>query len=188
MKRETTRILVECALAIAMATALSMFKILQLPQGGSVTCASMAPLVVISFRHGLKWGMLTAFAYSLLQMMLQFYAPPAGTLLAFAGVVLLDYVLAFTAVGAAVVFGRSLKNRTAGVALGAVMVSLFRLLCSFLSGILIWGSYAPEGTPVWLYSLIYNGSYMLPEAVVTAVAAVVLVRALDRAYPSRAAV
>jgi thiamine transporter len=138
MKRETTRTLVECALAIAMSTALSMFIIIQMPQGGAVTCASMAPLVVISFRHGLKWGALTAFAYSLLQMMIQFYAPPAGTLLAFAAVVLLDYVLAFTVIGTAVVFGRPFKNRTASVAFGAVVVSLFRLLCSFLSGILIW--------------------------------------------------
>ena len=147
MKRETTRILVESALAIAMATALSMFIIIQMPQGGSVTCASMAPLVVISFRHGLKWGALTAFAYGLLQMAILFYAPPAGTLLAFAAVVLLDYVLAFTVIGTAVFFGRPFKNRTAAVAFGAVVVCLFRLLCSFLSGILIWGSFAPEGTP-----------------------------------------
>ncbi len=181
MKKNTTLILVECALMIAMSTVLSMFKVFAMPQGGEVTCASMVPLVLVSYRHGLKWGVSTAFAHSLLQMIIKFNAPPANTFAAFAAVVLLDYVLAFTVLGTASFFGRPFKNRTASVAAGAVAVTFLRFLCSFLSGILIWGSYAPEGTPVWLYSLVYNGSYMLPEMVITAVVSVILIRVLDRA-------
>ncbi|MGX8711278.1 energy-coupled thiamine transporter ThiT [Clostridium sp. KNHs216] len=180
MKKNTTVILVECALMIAMSTVLSMFKIFELPQGGAVTCASMVPLVLVSYRHGLKWGISTAFAHSLLQMIIQFNAPPANTFGAFVAVVLLDYVLAFTVLGTAAFFGKPFKSRAASVAVGSVAVAFLRFLCSFLSGILIWGSYAPEGTPVWIYSLTYNGSYMLPEAVITAVVAVVLIRVLDR--------
>lgn len=180
MKKSTTLTLVECALMIAMATVLSMFKLFELPQGGSITAASMVPLVLVSYRHGVKWGVGTAFAHSLLQMLLRFDAPPANTFWAFVGVVLLDYVLAFTVLGTASFFGKPLKSRAASVAVGSVAVCLLRFLCSFASGILIWGSYAPEGTPVWLYSLTYNGSYMLVEMAITAVVAVALIQVLDR--------
>ena len=152
----------------------------ELPQGGSITLASMAPLVLVSYRHGVKWGLGTAFVHSLLQMLLQFNAPPAKTLTAFALVVLLDYVLAFTVLGSAAFWGKPIRNRSASIAFGAAIAVFLRFLCSFASGILIWGEYAPEGTPVWLYSLIYNGSYMLPELVITSVVTVALVKVLDR--------
>ncbi len=180
MSRKSTPILVECAMMIAMSTALSFVKLFDLPQGGSVTCASMAPLILVSYRHGIKWGLFTGFVHSLLQMLIQFYAPPANTALAFAGTILLDYVLAFTVLGAAAFFGSPFKNRLASAAAGSVAVTVLRFLCSFMSGILIWGSYAPEGTPVWLYSLTYNGSYMLPETIITALASALLIPVLDR--------
>ena len=183
MKRKAVKtilILVECAMMIAMATVLSMFKLFTLPQGGSVTIASMVPLILVSYRHGLKWGVGTAFVHSLLQMLLGFYPPPAQTFLAFVGVIALDYVLAFTVLGTAAFFGKPLKNRVVSVAVGASVVGVLRFLCSFLSGILIWSSYAPEGTPVWAYSLTYNGGYMLPEIIITAVAAMILVPVLDK--------
>lgn len=180
MKNSKILVLVECAMMIAMATVLSMIKIFTLPQGGAVTLASMVPLVMVSYRHGLKWGMATAFTHSLLQMVLQFYAPPVGTFLAFTGVIALDYVLAFTVLGTAAFFGKAFKNRAASAAVGAAVVCFLRFICSFLSGILIWGSFAPEGTPVWIYSLTYNGSYMLPEIIITAIAMAFLIPALDR--------
>ncbi|NLG93615.1 MAG: energy-coupled thiamine transporter ThiT [Clostridiales bacterium] len=180
MKKSNTVILVECALMIAMSTVLSMFKLYELPQGGSVTCGSLVPLVLVSYRHGLKWGAGTAFVHSLLQMLIKFNPPPANSFAAFAGVVLLDYVLAFTVLGIAAFFGKPFKNRSASVAVGAAAVTFLRFLCSFFSGILIWQGYAPKDMPVWLYSLSYNGGYMLPEGIITAVAAVILIKALDR--------
>lgn len=180
MKKSNTVTLVECAMMIALSTVLSMFKIYELPNGGAVTCASMVPLVLVSYRHGLKWGVGTAFAHSLLQMLLRFDAPPAKTFLAFALVVLLDYVLAFTVLGCAALFGKPFHNRAASVAVGSACAVFLRFLCSFFSGILIWGEYAPEGMPVWLYSLTYNGSYMLPELIITVLVSLVLIRALDR--------
>lgn len=179
-KQNTTLILVECALMIAMSTVLAMLKIIELPQGGAVTCASMVPIVILSFRHGPKWGLTAAFAQSLLQMIIKFDAPPAKTFLAFALVILLDYVIAFTAIGSASIFGKPFKNRIVSVGVGAFCVSVLRFLCSFLSGIVNWGSYAPQGTPVWLYSLTYNGSYMIPEAIITVVVSILLIQVLDR--------
>lgn len=182
MKKKTTLILVESAMMIAMAVVLSLITLYKFPQGGSVTLASMAPIILISYRHGVKWGFGAAFVYSLLQMILPpgFYPPPAQTLIAFAGVVLLDYVVAFTMLGTAVLFGKPFKNKVLSGAVGAAAVTVLRLTCHFLSGILIWSSYAPEGTPVWLYSLGYNGTYMLWEIIITTVAVAILVPVLDR--------
>ena len=84
-----TRTLVECALMIAVGTVLAQIKIFEMPFGGSVTLVSMLPFILVSFRHGVKWGLATGFVNSLLQMLLGFYAPPAGTVAAFVGVVLL---------------------------------------------------------------------------------------------------
>jgi len=182
VKKTKTLPLVECALLVAMSAVLHMIKIYELPQGGSVTLASMAPLVLISYRHGLRWGVGAAFAYSLLQMILPpgFYPPPARTLAAFACVVLLDYVLAYTVLGVASLAGRPIKNRALSGAVGAAVTTVLRFVCHFVSGILVWNSYAPEGTPVWLYSLGYNGGFMLWEIIITTAAAALLVPLQDR--------
>ena len=180
MKKNNTVILVECALMIAMSTVLSMFKIFELGNGGAVTCASMVPLILVAYRHGIKWGVTTAFAHSLLQMIIKFDAPPANTFWAFLGVILLDYVIAFTVLGTAPFFGGKIKNRSVSVAVGSIAVTFIRFMCSFLSGILIWEDYAPKDMPVWLYSLTYNASYMLPEMIITAVVSVILIKVLDR--------
>lgn len=174
-----TRILVECAMMIAVGTVLSEIKIFTMPFGGSITLFSMLPFVLISYRHGLYWGLLTGFANSLLQMMLGFWAPPAGTVLAFAGVVMLDYVLAFTVLGAACLFSGPFKNRLAGVVMGTVIVCFLRFVCSWISGAWLWGSYQEYyewaiGLNIWVYSLIYNANYMLPELVLTSLGAGVL--------------
>ena len=150
-----------------------------LPFGGTITI-SMLPIIYYSYRHGAAWGMGAGFVYSALQMMLGFYIPPANTWWALALCVLLDYVVAFTVVGAAGLFAKPFGNkRLIGYCFGAVAVSLIRFLSSFLSGVVLWGSYAPEGMNVWLYSLIYNASYMLPSAILTGIFAVIVCAAVD---------
>ena len=121
-----TRTLVECALMIAVGTVLAQIKIFEMPFGGSVTLVSMLPFILVSFRHGVKWGLATGFVNSLLQMLLGFYAPPAGTVAAFVGVVLLDYVLAFTLLGLAGVIAKPFKNHLLGVAAGTAAVCVIR--------------------------------------------------------------
>ena len=103
------------------------------------------------------------------------------------GCILLDYVFAFTLLGAACVFALPFKKKLAGVAFGTVVVCLIRFLCSFLSGILLWGSYQSyyewaANLPLWLYSLIYNGNYMLPETILTTVGALLIFRYLPRLF------
>jgi thiamine transporter len=151
-----------------------MVKIYELPNGGSVTLVSMLPFILVSFRHGPKWGMLAGLACALLQMMTGFYAPPAGTVAAYFGMIMLDYVLAFTLLGTASVFAKPFQNRMAGVAVGTAIVCGMRFVCSFLSGFLIWASLTEEGIGAVIYSLGYNASYMIPETVLTIVVALVL--------------
>ena len=169
-----TRTLVECALMIALGTVLANIKIFEMPNGGSITLLSMLPFILVSYRHGTKWGLFTGFVNSLLQMLLGFYAPPAPGLLPLVGMILLDYVLAFTLLGLAGAIAKPFKNRLVGVAVGTAAVCGIRFLCSFLSGIVLWGAYAPAGTPVWIYSFLYNGSYMLPNTILALVIAGVL--------------
>ena len=172
-----TRTLVECALMIALGTVLANIKIFEMPNGGSITLLSMLPFIMISFRHGVKWGLFTGLVNSLLQMLLGFYAPPAPGLLPLVGMILLDYVLAFTLLGLAGGIAGLFKNRTVGVAVGTAAVCGIR----FLSGVLIWGNLS-DGLPAWIYSLTYNGSYMLPETILTTVAAVLLFKAAPQLF------
>ena len=133
----------------------------------------MLPIAYYSYRRGWAWGINVGFVYSLLQMFLGFYVPPVLC-------VLLDYVIAFSVVGLAGLIAKPFgKFRLAGYCVGAVAVCLIRFVSSFLSGVILWGSYAPEGMNVWLYSLIYNASYMIPNAILTGIFAVVVCAAID---------
>lgn len=175
----TTRKLTHSALMVALALVLSMIKLFHLPNGGSITPASMAPIILIALMYPTKWALFTSFVYSLVQMVESFYAPPTQDLLSFVLVILLDYVLAFGILGCAGLIARRFKtNKILGATLATLAVIFGRFFCSFLSGILIWGVYAPEGTPVWIYSLSVNGSIMVGEMVTTTIVMAVLVKFL----------
>ncbi len=162
-----TRILVEGAMLIAMATILSYLKFFELPQGGSITL-EMLPLVIMGLRNGPKWGCLTGLVHGFLQMIFGFSnVMYCATLQAQIGCILLDYLIAFTVLGLAPVFAKPFgKKRLLGITVGAAAAGFLRFVCSFLSGWLLWGSYAPEGTGAAVYSLVYNGSYMLPDILI----------------------
>lgn len=193
MKYSNTRILVEGALMIALSTVLSMIEIIHMPFGGSVTLLSMLPIILMSFRHGTRWGLLTAFVHSLLQLVMGFSnVGYCATLASQIGCILLDYLLAFTALGLAYAISRPFKNRVVGIIVGAVAVCVIRFICSWLSGILIWGSYQSyyewaANMPVALYSFIYNGNYMLPETVLTAIGTVFMVKGAPKLFEQQSA-
>ncbi len=178
-RREYIRKMVECALLVAVAVAIDLIPFPKWPQGGSVSLC-MIPIVFCSYRNGAKWGLAAGFVLSCVQMIMGFYVPPANTVWAIILCVLLDYVIAFTALGSADIFAKLCgRFRTVGYAVGAVAAGIIRFLCSFLSGIVLWDSYTPEGMSVWWYSLTYNGSYMLPNTVIAAVAVTLLCGLID---------
>jgi thiamine transporter len=178
-RREYVRKMVECALLVAVAVAIDLIPFPKWPQGGSVSLC-MIPIVFCSYRNGAKWGLAAGFVLSCVQMIMGFYVPPANTVWAIILCVLLDYVIAFTALGSADIFAKLCgRFRTVGYAAGAVAAGVIRFICSFLSGVILWDSYTPEGMSAWWYSLTYNGSYMLPNTVIAAVAVTLLCGLID---------
>ena len=160
---------------IALGTVLSLVPIYNAPFGGTVTLGSMVPLILVcALVSDFRFCALTCFAYSLIQMLIGFTAPPTATVFSFAAVVLLDYVIAFTVISVANLISKLFENKIAGVAAGSAVAMVARFVCHFIGGILIWKVYAPEGQPVWLYSLLYNGGYMLPELVITTIASTLI--------------
>lgn len=168
----TTKKITTSALMIALATVLMWAsKLIPAPwlQGGSVTLASMVPIIIIGIMFGTRWGLLASLAYSLIQMMFGFYPPPTQTFLNFVLVVLLDYVFAYGVLGLSGCFYAIFKRFSFAMPLSGFIVTFLRYICHIVSGVLIWGVYADAGQGVLAYSLIYNGSYMIPEIVITTI-------------------
>jgi thiamine transporter len=137
-------------------------KIYHLPQGGSITAGSMVPLIWISLRRGAKIGLFTCFVYSLAQFALEPYAYHPIQ-------VLLDYPLAFGALGLAGFFG-SYPLIGVGVGIGG------RFISHLLSGVVFFAEYAPPGMSPIIYSAIYNGSYLAGELAVSAIITYIMVK------------
>ncbi|MEG1426699.1 MAG: energy-coupled thiamine transporter ThiT [Oscillospiraceae bacterium] len=172
MKKNTQR-MVTTAIMIALAGVLSMIKIWQMPLGGSVTLLSMLPIALLSIQYGVKWGLASAFLYSLLQMSLDLGGLMSWGLtpLIFVGAILFDYVLAYTAIGLAGIFR---KKGISGICLGIGIGLTIRFFSHFISGSIVFSAFCPEGWNVFLYSLAYNGTYMLPEMIFTVIGGALL--------------
>ena len=181
--------LVEGAMMLAVAwvidyiCALAPYNAILFPAGGSITIG-MLPIIYYAYRHGAAWGVGAGFVFSGLQIIIGWYPPPAGVWWAFILCVLLDYVIAYAVIGLAPLFASPFGSATntrrlVGYGVGSGVVCVLRYLSSVLSGGILWGSYAPAGMNPWVYSLIYNAGYMLPNAILTAVLSVLLCRALD---------
>ena len=168
----TTKKLTTCALLIALATVLMwVSKLIPAPwlQGGSITLASMVPIVIAGILFDVKWGLSASIAYAVIQMIFGFYPPPTQTFGYFVLVVLLDYIIAFGVLGLSGFFYKLFGKNGWAIPLSAAIVTMLRYICHILSGILIWGVYAEEGQSVLSYSLIYNGTYMIPEIIITTI-------------------
>lgn len=186
MRSERIRVLVEIALTVALCAVLNLIRI-RLPfnlQGGSISLV-MVPLFVVALRRGLSAGLIAGALYGLIDLMME----PQVYVWA---QVLLDYPIAFGALGLAGAWSRpyraALKNAPAkavGIGAAAMLVGgLGRFLAHWTSGIVFFGSYAPEGQPVWLYSLVYNASYLLPSVAASLVVALIVLPLIERAVPT----
>ena len=173
-----TKKLTTCAILIALSTVLMLLSKLipSMPWGGSVTLASMVPMIVLSLMLGLRWGLLSGIVFGVIQMLTGFYPPPTQTILDFFLVVMLDYLLAFGVLGTACVCYRVFGKKVWAIPLSGAVVTALRYLCHILSGILIWGVYAEEGQSTLAYSVLYNGSYMIPEIILTTVVLALLAK------------
>ena len=156
------RVIAEVSIMVALATVLSMIKIYHLPQGGSITAGSMVPLLWISLRRGPKVGLFAAGVFGVLQFVMEpWFVHPVQ--------LLLDYPVAVGFVGLA---GLLRRHALAGIALG-----LFgRFASHFFSGVWFFSEYAPSGVSPYVYSALYNGTYILGEFFVSVVLIYVLLK------------
>ncbi len=173
--------LTESAMMIALATLLSMAKLLEMPYGGSVTMASMLPLVIVAYRYGTKWGLLTGFAFGAVQFALgtkNIGYLPVKNFASVATLIIADYLLAFAVLGFGGIFRKPCKNQATALVFGSVLVAILRYVCHVISGWTVWAQFDLTKAGL-LYSLSYNATYMLPEMLILVVAALFLGNALD---------
>lgn len=143
------------AMALGLITS-ELLPTIKLPMGGSITLFSMLFIVLIGYLFGLKAGLTSALAYGMLQFVIDpvFYSIPQ---------MIVDYPLAFGALGLAGIFA----GKKHGLILGYITGVIGRYIFAVISGVVFFASYAPEGTPALVYSLTYNATYLVPEAVIT---------------------
>ena len=208
MQSKTKR-LTESAMLIAVAVVLEMVGrtvIPPMPFGGQLTLVSMLPMVLISYRHGVKWGLTAGFGYALVQMALGADTVTAafqpgyfgeGTMLLNAVIMcLFDYLLAYTALGLGGCFRGRIGHKGTALLCGSLVALGMRYLCHIVSGYVLFSGWAEwfftqDGFPAWgaalvsslspellglVYSVVYNGLFMIPEMILTAVAAVLVAR------------
>ena len=204
-----TKRLTESAMLLAVAIVLEFFSkmfIPEMPFGGQVTLVSMLPVVLISYRHGVRWGLVSGVAYALIEMAIGAKTVAAafqpgyfgdGVMLLNALIMcVLDYLVAFTALGLGGIFRDRIENRGKALVYGSLVALGARYIAHIASGYILFSGWAEwfftqEGFPAWgasvvsslspallglVYSIVYNGMYMIPEIVLTAVAAALIAR------------
>ena len=180
-----TRALVESAMMVALATVLSIFKIIEMPYGGSVTIASMLPMIILAYRHGVSWGLGAGLVYAAMQQLLGLndlsYVTGWQSVLA---VIMLDYIVAFTVVGLGGVFRKVSKTQKGALALGALLVTILRYICHVISGATVWAGLSIPDSAALIYSIGYNATYMLPEAIILISVAYYLGGVIDFSKPT----
>ena len=162
-----------CGVMIALGTVLSMIKI-DAPLGGGITLLSMVPVAFLSCMLGLKWGFGASIVYATIQMFLSLGDVLSWGLTATAvvGTILFDYLVPYAILGICGVFR---KKGIWGVVAGVALGTFIRFVCHFFTGVLIFDIWCSWNN-VWIYSLCYNGAYMLPEIILTCVGTALLVK------------
>lgn len=172
-KTSKLQFLIEGSAMIALAFILSYIKIYKLPNGGSITLGSMVPIIFIGIRHGYSKGILTGVVYGILQIIQE-------PVIIHPIQVLLDYILAFGALGISGLGYKYLKSKKLdGFKIsGIIFISILgRYTFQFISGAIYFKEYAGSQNP-WIYSLIYNGSFFIGEVIISMIIGTIIIEKL----------
>jgi len=167
----STRTLTRVSLAVAVTAVLQLLPLFRLPQGGTVTPGAWVPILLVAYKGGRRAGLLAGVGYALIIMILDpYFVHPVQ--------VFLDYILAGLFLAAPAFFPHSLVT-------GVIVAAVGKLASHWLSGVVFFAAFAPEGTPAWLYSLLYNGPIVGVEAALSLALLLVLqwTGALERIWP-----
>lgn len=176
-RRNSLLKLAECSVLMALSVVLSFIEVWKMPMGGGITLLSMLPICLVAVKYGTKGALPTTFMYSVIQFVIGFasgnvfvYCTNAFTWIV---CLLFDYIVPFTVLGFSGMFKK--KAGYFGMLFGIAVTIIIRFLCHYITGVVIWGQWA-EGMSPYLYSLIYNGQYMLPECIFTCLGAGILLK------------
>ncbi len=183
-KKQKIRRLAETAIMLALSTILAELAVVEFPFGGSVTIFSQVPMIVISYRYGVRWGVFSGITMGIIQMLFGMgnFAYVSG-IAAYLILIFADYIIAFGALGLGGMFKGKIKSPVISLAVGGAVVSVIRFICHFISGVTIWGDYSGGAKAVWEYSLEYNAGYMVPELIITVVGCILLASLFDLTSP-----
>ena len=179
-----TRMLAEAGVSIALAIALSYFKIpigLNFGGFGGSIDLVMIPLVIFALKWGAGWGVLAGFVFGTIKYFL------GGSAIDIVSIIF-DYSVAYAAVGLAGLFGKN-PGKTAGI--GAFFGCFFRFLIHYISGFTVYARWMPEEfmgmtmTSPFIYSLLYNGTYMLPNTVLCVLVVALLAKPLGKFFRAK---
>ncbi|CCQ95442.1 Proton-coupled thiamine transporter YuaJ [[Clostridium] ultunense Esp] len=165
MKKWSTKMLVEAGIMIALSVLLSRIKVYEAPQGGSVTAGSMIPILLFAMRWGLGPGITAGATFGLIKLILGgwIFSPTQA---------ILEYPIAFGFLGLAGIFSNSIENTKGGnyfkIVLSIFLAIAGRFICHLLAGVIFFSEYAGTQNP-WIYSFIYQSSYLVPEFIVSAI-------------------
>jgi len=210
-----TKKLVVTAMLLAAGTILSLFKLFELPFGGTVTPASMMPIILVAYLYGTRWGIISSFIYGFLQLLCSagtvsaFFLPGESRMLPLAAVCIcvLDYIVAYLVLGFSAVFKGRFDDDSRSLRFGVIFAVILRYIVHIVSGAVFFGAWADwffsdstglsqiaffKDFCVWitnnisgpalsvLYSVIYNGAYMIPELIITALVTPFVYRVLKK--------
>src|SRR6056297_886952 len=153
----------EISVAVALAVIFNFIPLWKMPQGGSISL-EMLPILVIALRWGLKEGLLAGFVYGMLQLAFNpFIVHPAQ--------LILDYPLPYMLLGFSGILKKQIdkhmdKKINFYIIISVLVGGFLRLITHVFSGVIFFSQYAPEGTNVWTYSIIYNASFIIPSLIV----------------------
>ena len=155
MEHSKTRMIAEAGVAIAIAQVLSFITLFHMPQGSSIKAASMVPLMIFAYRWGGTRGIWAGIVYGILHFLLGFKSSIHYLS------IILDYLVAYGVIGVCGDF----KDNMTGLVSGSIVAIALRWFASVTSGAVVFASYAPQGQNPWIYSMIYNASYMVPDGI-----------------------
>lgn len=174
------RALAECSIMVALSTVLSVLKIIELPYGGSVTAASMLPIVIAVYRHGGLFGIGVAAVNSTIQFLFGMSnLAYAFNWQAAVAIVLFDYIFAFSVFALSGVFKRMFRDQSAAMLLGVLLASVLRYVCHTIVGCTVWAGISIPTEAAITYSLSYNATYMIPETLILLLATAYVFSVLD---------
>jgi thiamine transporter len=179
MKNTKSLRLTESAIMLAFALILSFISIIRMPFGGRVTAFSMLPIIIIAYRYGVKWGLFTGFAFSLLQLVTDLDVFRGVTFWSVIAILFLDFFLAFTVLGMGGIFRKALHNQAMSLMLGTILACALRFICHVISGCTVWAGISIPTADAFIFSIAYNSAYMIPEMIITLIGAFYITQILN---------